>query len=233
MGNKWSKISLNLAGRTDNSIKNHWNSMMRKKIPEFKERLDSILVKRSAKNSKHLQAEIVNELLTHEKLLLSRETAREDITVRPILLVEKEKKQLGSADLFKNLSGEAGPRKNSSSGSTFAEAGEAATKKFPEALAGAADSQMNSMFDLKLPGRGLDLSLSDDFPIDESCHPAMHTIKKEALRTGAYEDLFDEEAYLRQPFARNPYFSRDYSVNNSTEKAYNNPLFHHYYHNED
>lgn len=233
MGNKWSKISLNLSGRTDNSIKNHWNSMMRKKIPEFKEKLDSILVKRSAKNSKHLQAEIINELLAQEKALLSREATRENITVRPVVLVEKEKKQLLSADLFKNLNSEAGPRKNSSSGSTFAEAGEAAAKKTPEPLAGAPDSHMNSMFELKLPGRGLDLSLSDDFPFDEACHAALHTIKKDASRPGAFEDLFDEEVYLTQPLARHPYFSRDYSVNNSTEKAYTNPLFHHYYQNDD
>ncbi len=233
MGNKWSKISLNLAGRTDNSIKNHWNSMMRKKIPEFKEKLDSILVKKSAKNSKNLQAEIINELLTQEKLLLSREATRENITVRPVLLVEKEKKQLISSDHFKNLNNEAGPRKNSSSGSTLAEAGEAAAKKNPEPQTGILDSNMTSMFELRLHGRVPEMSLSDDFPLDEATLSGLHTIKKDSSRPNAFEDLFYEDAFLPQPSARIPYFSRDYSVNNSTEKAYTNPLFHHYYHQED
>ena len=232
MGNKWSKISLNLAGRTDNSIKNHWNSMMRKKIPEFKEKLDSILVKRSAKNSKHLQAEIINELLSLEKALLSREAARDNITVRPVVLVEKEKKQLLSADLFKNVNSEAGPRKNSSSGSTFAEAGEAATKKTPEQVLCAPDTHTNSMFELKLNARGLDLSLSDETPFEDACHAGLHTIKKEVSRSAAFDDPFDEEAF-NQPFARLPYFSREYSVHNSTEKAYTNPLFHQYYQSDD
>lgn len=61
MGTKWARLAKIIEGRTDNGIKNHWNSIMRKKLDIYRVRLSVELEKNSEKERSKVITSILNQ----------------------------------------------------------------------------------------------------------------------------------------------------------------------------
>ncbi|CAG9314970.1 unnamed protein product [Blepharisma stoltei] len=67
MGNRWAEIAKILKGRTDNSIKNHWNSSMKKLVPDFNVRYNTLMKLHGHCDSSHICNEHSNEEIGKRK----------------------------------------------------------------------------------------------------------------------------------------------------------------------